>query len=192
MTTIAILAAVHVGGGGQAPVPPHVVSTSPAAGAVVPAGPLVLTVTFDRPMRPGSYSFVQASGDSYPDCGGAAPVQSQDGRSFRSAVGSRRGTPMRCGSTAASIAISPTATGYRPRPINCCSARSKDLSMGRQHGRIMIIGLALMLAPLPVRAADEPGAGFDVLRYDLALTPTSLRKRWRGVKTLFCDQRRRD
>ncbi|MEG3091803.1 M1 family aminopeptidase [Sphingomonas sp. PB1R3] len=28
-----------------------------------------------------------------------------------------------------------------------------------------------MLAPLPVHAADEPGAGFDVLRYDLALTP---------------------
>ncbi|MEG3091802.1 LuxR C-terminal-related transcriptional regulator [Sphingomonas sp. PB1R3] len=82
MTTIAILAAAYVGGGGPAPVPPHVVSTSPAAGAVVPAGPLVLTVTFDRPMRPGSYSFVQASGDSYPDCGGAAPVQSQDGRSF--------------------------------------------------------------------------------------------------------------
>jgi hypothetical protein len=83
MTTIAILAAAYVGGGGEAaPVPPHVVSTSPAAGAVVPAGPLVLTVTFDRPMRSGSYSFVQVSGDRYPECGRAEPVQSQDGRSF--------------------------------------------------------------------------------------------------------------
>jgi aminopeptidase N len=35
----------------------------------------------------------------------------------------------------------------------------------------MILGLVMMLAPLPVHAADEPGAGFDVLRYTLALTP---------------------
>lgn len=84
MTTMAILAAVHFGSG-EAAKPrdaPHVVSTNPAAGAVVPAGPIILKITFDRPMRQGSYSFVYASPDTYPDCGRNEPVQSADGRSF--------------------------------------------------------------------------------------------------------------
>jgi hypothetical protein len=60
--------------------PPRVVETYPAAGAVVPAGKLVLKVTFDRPMR-ASWSFVNRDAASAPRCDGK-PVQSADGRSF--------------------------------------------------------------------------------------------------------------
>ena len=60
--------------------PPHVVATFPSAGARVEPGPLRLSVTFDRPMQTGSYSFV---GDPHtlPDCG-STPEQSADGRTF--------------------------------------------------------------------------------------------------------------
>ena len=61
---------------------PRVVATSPAPGAVVAPGPLILRVTFDRPMRPGSYSFVQVSGDTYPECGTNLPEMSSDRRTF--------------------------------------------------------------------------------------------------------------
>lgn len=64
------------------PAAPHVVATSPANGAVVPAGPLTLTVTFDRPMHAGSYSFVQKDPATYPECGDNRPNQSRDGRTF--------------------------------------------------------------------------------------------------------------
>lgn len=60
---------------------PRVVATVPAAGATVPPGPFALTVTFDRPMAPRSFSFVQARPGSYPDCA-RTPVQSADRRSF--------------------------------------------------------------------------------------------------------------
>jgi DNA-binding CsgD family transcriptional regulator len=63
------------------PAPPHVVSTSPAANARVPAGRLVLSVTFDRPMRPGGYSFIMRERQSFPTCG-KTPVRSADGRAF--------------------------------------------------------------------------------------------------------------
>ena len=80
-TTVTILAAAHIGSGWAAKPAgaPHVVSTRPAEGAVVPAGPVSLTVTFDRPMRRASYSFVYASPDTYPECGDHVPVQSADG-----------------------------------------------------------------------------------------------------------------
>lgn len=83
-TTVTILTAAHFGSVPAAkPVDaPRVVSTRPAEGMVVPAGPVILTVTFDRPMRQGSYSFVYASPDTYPECGNNVPVQSADGRSF--------------------------------------------------------------------------------------------------------------
>lgn len=60
---------------------PHVVSTSPAEGAVIPAGPFMLKVTFDRSMESGDFSFVRVSPDSYPDCGGT-PKLSKDGRTY--------------------------------------------------------------------------------------------------------------
>ncbi len=41
-----------------------------------------LSVTFDRTMRPRSYSFVQKSAETYPDCGTNEPVQSGDGKTF--------------------------------------------------------------------------------------------------------------
>lgn len=61
---------------------PHVVATAPAPGATVGAGPLLLSVTFDRPMRPGNYSFVQIDPRTYPQCGDNHPRQSPDGRTF--------------------------------------------------------------------------------------------------------------
>lgn len=81
-----IVAALAILGGapksGGAATAPHVVSTSPAAGAVVPAGTIALRVTFNRPMRPGSYSFVRKAVETYPDCGDNRPEQSADGRTF--------------------------------------------------------------------------------------------------------------
>jgi DNA-binding CsgD family transcriptional regulator len=61
--------------------PPRVVATYPKPGAVVPAGPLTLKVTFDRPMQPG-WSFVQRDLASFPPCDFKQPSQSPDGRSF--------------------------------------------------------------------------------------------------------------
>ncbi|WP_238941091.1 LuxR C-terminal-related transcriptional regulator [Sphingomonas beigongshangi] len=60
---------------------PHMISTSPAQGATIPAGPYTLSVTFDRPMRARSYSFVTSNVGDYPDCDGK-PQQSPDGRTF--------------------------------------------------------------------------------------------------------------
>ncbi len=92
-TTVTILAAAHIGSGWAAKPAgaPHVVSTRPAEGAVVPAGPVSLTVTFDRPMRRASYSFVSASPNTYPECGDHVPVQSADGRTFTLACSVRSG-----------------------------------------------------------------------------------------------------
>ena len=47
---------------------PHVVSTFPAQGSVIPAGPFTLTIKFDRPMRDHAYSIVNGSAASTPDC----------------------------------------------------------------------------------------------------------------------------
>jgi hypothetical protein len=59
-----------------------VVDTIPSSGAVVAAGALELSVTFDRPMRPGNYSFVRKDPTTYPNCAPEAPTQSADGRTF--------------------------------------------------------------------------------------------------------------
>jgi hypothetical protein len=61
---------------------PTVVRTSPSVGAIVAPGLLELAVTFDRPMQPGSFSFVQKDTATYPDCGNNIPVRSADGRTF--------------------------------------------------------------------------------------------------------------
>ncbi|WIW94591.1 LuxR C-terminal-related transcriptional regulator [Altererythrobacter rubellus] len=47
---------------------PNVVSTSPADGSTISPGPFDLTVRFDRPLLEGSYSFVQISPETFPDC----------------------------------------------------------------------------------------------------------------------------
>ncbi len=60
--------------------PPRVVAVSPAPGAVVPAGPLALSVTFDQPMQAG-WSFVTRDPAAFPACA-PKPVQSKDRRSF--------------------------------------------------------------------------------------------------------------
>lgn len=77
--TLAVLAAAPERSSGATP---KVVSTSPAPGAAVEPGPLMLKVTFDRPMLPGSYSFVQTSAETYPQCGANVPQMSQDRRTF--------------------------------------------------------------------------------------------------------------
>jgi len=61
--------------------PPTVTATYPTDGSVIQPGPYVLKVTFDRPMVPGSFSFVQASQETYPLCDNK-PKISADGRSF--------------------------------------------------------------------------------------------------------------
>jgi DNA-binding CsgD family transcriptional regulator len=83
-SAIGALAALTLAPGSKVPgpaAPPRVVSTYPAADARVPAGKLVLSVTFDRPMRPGGYSFIMRDRQSFPTCG-KAPVRSADGRAF--------------------------------------------------------------------------------------------------------------
>ena len=74
---VAVLGAHSTPGGA-----PRVVRTNPSAGAVVAPGRLNLSVTFDRPMRAGNFSFVQKDPATYPDCGRNMPVQSADGRTF--------------------------------------------------------------------------------------------------------------
>lgn len=61
--------------------PPRVIMMRPAM-SPVPAGPVTISVTFDRPMRAKGYSFVRIDGADYPDCGDATPVQSADWRTF--------------------------------------------------------------------------------------------------------------
>ena len=61
---------------------PHVVSTYPSPGARVHPGKLELVVTFDEPMRPGSYSFVEEKRGMFPECA-SKPVQSVDKRTFK-------------------------------------------------------------------------------------------------------------
>ena len=62
-------------------VPPVVVTTQPQAGASgVAAGPADITVTFSKPMRAGSWSWVKASDASFPPLRGQ-PHFSADQRS---------------------------------------------------------------------------------------------------------------
>jgi hypothetical protein len=77
---LAVGLAALPGAAGAQTAPPKVVATSPPAGAVVPAGPLQLTVTFDRPMRPDGYSFIGGP-PLFPDCA-SRPTVSADRRSF--------------------------------------------------------------------------------------------------------------
>ena len=60
---------------------PTVITTMPAVGAKISPGPFLLSATFDRPMMDGSYSFVQVSKNTYPECKGR-PTRSPDGRTF--------------------------------------------------------------------------------------------------------------
>jgi hypothetical protein len=57
------------------------VTTEPAAGATVPAGPFKLKVTFDQKMVANSYSFVTVQGSNYPPCPPPATI-SADGMSY--------------------------------------------------------------------------------------------------------------
>ena len=79
-TSIALMALL--GGHGASARAPRVVATSPSAGSIVGPGPLKLSVTFDRRMRAGNYSFVQKDPATYPTCGRNLPAQSSDGRTF--------------------------------------------------------------------------------------------------------------
>lgn len=59
---------------------PRVVRTSPAQGATIKPGPFVLSVTYDRPMQPGSYSFAGPRDLAPEACG--APELSKDRRTY--------------------------------------------------------------------------------------------------------------
>jgi hypothetical protein len=56
---------------------PQVMRTSPAGDAVLDAGPITLSVTFDVPMQANSYSFVRDGTRAFPNCP-RKPVQSAD------------------------------------------------------------------------------------------------------------------
>jgi hypothetical protein len=60
---------------------PQVMSTFPAEGQVLPAGPVTLRVAYDLPMRADSYSFVQSDKGTFPDCADK-PRLLTDGRTF--------------------------------------------------------------------------------------------------------------
>ena len=60
---------------------PTVVHTVPANGAVIVPGPFTLSVTFDQPMADGSFSYVQKSSETFPQCGFPAQL-SPDRRTF--------------------------------------------------------------------------------------------------------------
>tara|TARA_B100002049_G_scaffold220617_1_gene189286 strand:- start:10 stop:720 length:711 start_codon:yes stop_codon:yes gene_type:complete len=61
--------------------PPQVVLTSPTDESTISSGPFDLTVRFDRPMLEDSYSFVQTSPETFPDCRPGAQM-SLDRRSY--------------------------------------------------------------------------------------------------------------
>ncbi|MEN2786193.1 LuxR C-terminal-related transcriptional regulator [Sphingomonas qilianensis] len=75
---------------------PRIVATLPAADAVIPPGPFTLSVTFDQPMRDGSYSFVRISPDTYPDCA-PRPTLSDDARTFSLRCTAKPGARYRIG-----------------------------------------------------------------------------------------------
>lgn len=87
---IAAALAVLLAAGAAGQQAPQVVATVPAEGANVAPGPFVLTVTFNQPMQPGSWSFVRTTLAAYPDCDNR-PVQSADGRSFSMACRAQAG-----------------------------------------------------------------------------------------------------
>jgi hypothetical protein len=60
---------------------PKVVASFPADGGVVPAGVLMLKITFDQPMRPDAWSYGHADQGAFPDCL-AQPRLLADSRSF--------------------------------------------------------------------------------------------------------------
>ncbi len=79
-SVLIFIAGLHAGAASPQAAP-QVVSTFPARGQAVPAGPVTLSVTYDRAMRPGSYSFVQVDPRAYPNCA-PAPMLSADRRTY--------------------------------------------------------------------------------------------------------------
>jgi DNA-binding CsgD family transcriptional regulator len=71
----------HAASAPKLPAAPHVAATTPAQGVAIAPGPFTLSVTYDRPMLGGNYSFVRVSPETYPECVGT-PQQSGDGRTF--------------------------------------------------------------------------------------------------------------
>lgn len=68
---------------------PKVVSVSPVDGSTIAPGPFNLNIMFDRPMLEGSYSFVQISPETFPDCQPNAQLSAD-----------RKSYAMRCAATA--------------------------------------------------------------------------------------------
>ncbi len=60
---------------------PVAAAVTPKADSVIAPGPFALSVTYDQPMQYRSFSFVQATRGTYPDCSGA-PGMSRDRRTF--------------------------------------------------------------------------------------------------------------
>ena len=80
--TALLAAAIAIPNRASTPPAPQVASTIPAADAIIAPGRIRLSVTYDRPMRPQSYSVVQKSMETYPECGTNRPTLSADRRTF--------------------------------------------------------------------------------------------------------------
>jgi DNA-binding CsgD family transcriptional regulator len=76
----ALTPALHASRTSPAGAVPEVITASPRQGATIKPGPLLLSVTFDRPMQPGSYSFAGDPKMAPENCGN--PEQSRDGRTY--------------------------------------------------------------------------------------------------------------
>lgn len=60
---------------------PKVVATAPLEGSKIAKGDILLSVTFDQPVAPGSYSFCKTSDSTFPEVIGT-PELSSDGRTY--------------------------------------------------------------------------------------------------------------
>jgi hypothetical protein len=78
IAAVALSGIVH--GSPASPHQPTVVRTSPREGATLKPGPFVVSVTFDRAMQPGSYSFAGPRDLAPEACG--TPELSKDGRTY--------------------------------------------------------------------------------------------------------------
>jgi hypothetical protein len=78
---LAFSAALALTGAARAEEGPKVVSTFPPHGSVIPAGVDRIAVTYDRPMKDGSWSFNTGGEHAFPEIAGA-PVRSADRLTF--------------------------------------------------------------------------------------------------------------
>lgn len=81
MVLLLLAAFGALGGNESGTSTPRVVSVSPRQNEAVKAGTFNLSVSYDQPMLDGSWSFVQVTPQTFPQCSGQ-PRRGKDGRTF--------------------------------------------------------------------------------------------------------------